>query len=301
MIGIAEGLMIAVAVLATALIWQGVHVVPQSKVYIVERFGRYTRALPAGLNLITPFLDRVAFRVSVLERQLPEFRISVITADNVEVGLASTVFYRITDASRSVYRIDDIDGALHTAATSIVRSAAGRLDLDALQSSREAMNQEISVNLQSAAEVWGVEITRTEITDIEVDAETKQSQRQQLNAERERRAVVARAEGDRRATELAADAQLYEAQKLADAVRVTADADAYSVKVAALAEAEQTRVIAAAIADDGQPAVAYDVLKRQVDALARLSAADNTKTLIMPTDVTTALGSLQTLYESIGK
>ena len=108
------------------------------------------------------------------------------------------MFYRIIDASRSVYRIRDIDQALKTASSSIVRSAAGKLDLDDLQSSREAMNTEIAVNLHSAAEVWGIEITRTEITDVIVDEATKEAQRLQINAERKRRAVVTEAEGEKR-------------------------------------------------------------------------------------------------------
>ena len=206
-------IVVLLIVFALLLIWRGVKVVPQSDVYVVERFGKYQRTLPAGLNLIVPFLDTVSHRISVLERQLPEFAISVITRDNVEVNLRATVFYRISDAAHSVYRIRDVDGALHTEATSIVRSAAGRLELDELQSSRESMNQEIGRNLQAKAEEWGLNITSTAITDVVVDEVTKAAQRQQLNAERERRAAIARAEGDKRAVELAAEARLFEAQK----------------------------------------------------------------------------------------
>ena len=110
------------------------------------------------------------------------------------------------------------------------------------------MNDEILKNLREASDVWGLEITRSEITDVRVDEATKEAQRQQLNAERERRATVARAEGERARVELEADAQLYEAQKKAEAIRVTADADAYAVVKKAEADAEQTSVIAAATA-----------------------------------------------------
>ena len=246
-----------------------------------------------------PFLDVVAHKLSILERQLPEFRISVITKDNVEVQLEATVFYRIVDGGRSVYRIRDVDQALHTAATSIVRSAAGKLELDALQSSRESMNQEIATNLQDAADIWGIEITRTEITDVIVDERTREAQRQQLNAERERRAAIARAEGEKRSIELAADARLYEAQKAADAVRVAADADAYAVEVKAKADAEQTRVVAAAIADNGQPAVNFEIMKRQVAAMGEVASSDNSKTIIMPTDIAGVIGSLRVLVENL--
>ncbi|WP_438997161.1 SPFH domain-containing protein [Candidatus Puniceispirillum sp.] len=274
---------------------------PQSQVFVIERFGKYTKTLTAGLSIIVPYLDRVGYKVSILERQLPEFTISVITRDNVEVRLETTVFYRVVDASRSVYRIQDVGGAIHTAASSIVRSAAGKLELDDLQSSRESMNAEIATFLQEAAEIWGIEITRTEITDVIIDDQTKEAQRQQLNAERERRAAIARAEGEKRSIELAADAKLYEAEKIADAVRIEADASAYAIKINAEADAEQTRVIGEAIEKNGQAAVNFEIMKRQVEAIGMLAAGESTKTIIMPTEVTGILGGLETLMSSIPK
>ena len=143
---------VLVVILVIAILRLGIKVVPQSEVFVIERFGKYARTLNAGLSLIIPILDRVAHRVSILERQLDEQRISVITKDNVEVTLEARVFFRVTEAARSVYRIRNVNDAL-TASSSIVRSAAGKLELDELQSSREAMNQEIAHNLHSAAEV----------------------------------------------------------------------------------------------------------------------------------------------------
>ncbi|MDP6977069.1 MAG: SPFH domain-containing protein [Myxococcota bacterium] len=284
---------------ALLLVFRGVKVVSQSDVFVIERFGKYTRTLKAGLNFIVPFLDSVAHRISILERQLPEFEISVITRDNVEVVLKSTVFYRVIDAASSVYRIQDVDQAIHTAATSIVRSAAGRLELDELQSSRDAMNQEIETNLREAAAIWGIEVTRTEITDVVVDERTKEAQRQQLNAERKRRADIATAEGTKRSVELAADAQLYQAKKEAEAVRVQAEAKAFAIEAEAKANAEQTRLLANAIADNGQPAINFEVMKRQVDALAQLASSSNSKTVVVPTDVTGVMGSLSLLLEGL--
>ena len=292
---------ILIVILALIFVYKGVKVVPQSKVYVIERFGKYLKTLKAGLNLIVPFLDSIAHKLSILERQLPQFNISVITKDNVEVNLEATVFYRIVDASRSVYRIQDVDGALDTAATSIVRSAAGRLELDELQSSRESMNQEIAREMQNAAEVWGIEITRTEITDVVIDEQTKEAQRQQLNAERERRAAIAKAEGSKRSIELEAEAKYFQAQKEAEAIKVTADAEAYAIKVKAEADAEQTRVIASAIKDNGQPAINFEVMKRQVEALSEIASSNSSKTVIMPTEITGVIGSLQVLFENIKK
>jgi len=282
-------------------IYLGIKIVPQSDVFVIERFGKYSRTLNAGLSIIVPYLDKVAHKVSILERQLKEFTISVITSDNVEVSLNSTVFYRVTDASRSVYRIKDIDSALKTAATSIVRSAAGKLDLDGLQSSRDSMNSEIDKKLSEAAEVWGIEVTRTEITDIEVDEDTKKAQRQQLNAERARRAAVAEAEGEKTSIELKADAQLYESQKEAEAIKIKADAEAYEIKTKAKADAEQTTLLANAISKNGKPAVEFEVMKRQVSAIGELAKSNSTKTIILPTDVTKILGTLETFLSMKNK
>ncbi len=288
------------AIFFLVMAWSAVKVVPQSQVFVVERFGKYSKTLNAGINFIVPMIDQVRHRISILERQLPAFEISVITRDNVEVILEATNFYRIIDAARSVYRIQNIDQAIQTTAESIVRSAAGKLDLDELQSSRAQMNEEILTNLQKAAEVWGIEITRTEITDVQVDEQTKEAQRQQLNAERQRRAAVAQAEGEKRSIELNAEARLYEAQKQAEAIRVAADAEAYAIKAKAEATAEQTRMISEAINNGGQSAINFDILQKQVAALSQVAASSNTKTVIMPTDITKAIGSLELLAETVG-
>mgnify|MGYP006243611691 FL=1 len=296
-----NGVLVFLAILIIYVIYLGIKIVPQSKVFVIERFGKFTRILESGLSIIVPFVDRVAFKVDILERQLPPFKMSVITEDNVEVELVSTVFFRVLDAAKSVYRIRNIDLAIENTAISIIRSAAGKLELDDLQSSREAMNQEIAARLTKAAEVWVVEVTRTEILDVLVDEKTKESQRQQLNAERERRATIAKAEGDKRSVELKADAELYEAQKQAEAVKVQADADAYAVKIKAEADAEQTRLIAEAIKNDGQPAINYEIMKRQVDGLAEVASSNQTKTLVVPTDITKALGTLELFLDSLDK
>lgn len=279
----------------------GLQVVSQSKVYVIERFGKYSRTLGAGLSLIIPFFDRVAHKISILERQLDEQSISVITKDNVEVKLETRVFFRVLDASKVVYRIRDVDEALKTASSSIVRSAAGKLELDELQSSREAMNMEIATNLHSAAEVWGIEITRTEITDVVIDEATKEAQRQQLNAERKRRATIAEAEGEKRSIELKADAELYKVEKESEAVKIAADADAHAVRVKAKADADQTTLLATAISKDGMPAVEFEIAKRQVEAIAKLAAAENSKTIVLPTDITTAVGAATALLSNMTK
>ena len=121
---------ILVVFLVLLTIYLGIKIVPQSKVFVIERFGRYSRTLNAGLSIIIPYLDSVAHRVDILERQLTSQKISVITKDNVEVELETSVFYRVLDAAKSVYRISNIDQALTTETAAVVRSAAGKLELD---------------------------------------------------------------------------------------------------------------------------------------------------------------------------
>ena len=298
---ITNSVLVFLVLLILYIVYLGIKIVPQSKVFVIERFGKFTKSLESGLSLIVPFIDRVAFKVDILERQLPAFKISVITEDNVEVGLESTVFFRVLDAAKSVYRIRDVNAAIQNTAISVIRSAAGKLELDDLQSSRESMNQEIAERLTQAAEVWGVEVTRTEILDVLVDEQTKDSQRQQLNAERERRAAIAIAEGDKKSVELNAEAELYQAEKQAEAVKVTADAEAYAVKIKAEADAEQTRLVSSAINEDGQSAIDFEIMKRQVDGITQLASSNQTKTLIVPSDVTKALGTLEVLMDNIKK
>jgi regulator of protease activity HflC (stomatin/prohibitin superfamily) len=278
---------------------KAVAIVPQSEEYVVERLGKFRITLSAGINILVPWLDNIAHKVVVLERQLDAFKVSVITADNVEIQLETTTFFRVIDAAKSVYRIRDIPLALKTTAESTIRNEAGKLELDALQSSRDQMNERILENLREAAALWGLEVTRSEITDVQVDQQTKDAQRQQLNAERERRATVARAEGERARVQLEADAELYAAQQQAEAVKITADADAYATIKTAEAAAQQTKVIAQAIADNGKPAIDYDILKRQVEAIGVLASSDNAKTIVLPTDVTKTIGALSALQDLV--
>ena len=292
---------ILIVFLVLLTIYLGVKIVPQSKVFVIERFGRYSRTLNAGLSIIVPYLDSVAHRVDILERQLTSQKISVITKDNVEVELETSVFYRVLDAAKSVYRISNIDQALTTETAAVVRSAAGKLELDELQSSRDKMNAEIADTLSPSAKEWGIEITRTSITDVIIDEATKEAQRQQLNAERTRRATVAEAEGQKQAIQLKADAELYQAQKEAEAIKLEADAEAYAIEVKAKADAKQTELLAQAIAEKGKPAIDFEIAKRQVDAIGKLTASENTKTLILPSEISGIFGAAASFLETFEK
>jgi regulator of protease activity HflC (stomatin/prohibitin superfamily) len=282
-----EVLLLAIFALLLLLGLMGIKIVPQSQEWVVEQFGRYVKTLKAGLNFIVPVLNVVTHKVSILERQLEPERIRVITKDNVEVAVMTAVFFRVIDAAKSVYRIQDINLAVHTTVTSIVRSTGGQLEFDEVQARREFINDRIRESLSEACIIWGIEITRTEVLDVEVDEATRIAMQQQLNAERERRAAVTRAEGERQAQQLKADAELYTAQKQAEARKTLAEADAYS-----------TRVVGEAITTNGQPAIDFEIMKQQIAGITELAKSDNTKVMILPTDVTRSLGSIAALLET---
>jgi len=258
----------------------GVRIVPQSDKFVVERFGRLRAVLGPGINFILPVIDRVAHRVSILERQLPNASQDAITADNALVKVETSVFYRILSPERTVYRIRDVDGAIATTVAGIVRAEIGKMELDHVQSNRAALIDTIKQNVEDAVENWGIEVTRAEILDVNLDEATRQAMLQQLNAERARRAAVTEAEGAKRAVELQADADLYAAEQAAKARRIEADAEAYA-----------TGVVAGAIAANGLEAAQYQVALKQVEAIGALGAGGGSQTIVVPAQAVDAFAS----------
>ena len=274
--GIALGLL---AIFIIVCIYKGVQIVSQSEKHVIERFGRLRSVLGPGINFIVPFLDRVAHRISILERQLPNASQDAITADNVLVRVETSVFYRITEPERTVYRIRDVDGAIATTVAGIVRAEIGKMELDEVQSNRAHLIGTIKIAVEQAVDDWGIEVTRAELLDVNLDQATRDAMLQQLNAERERRAAVTRAEGEKRSVELNADAELYAAEQAAKARRVQADAEAYA-----------TGVVAQAIAENGLEAAQYQVALKQVEAMGTMSAGAGQQTIVVPASALDAFG-----------
>src|SRR5690606_11762288 len=275
----ANAIFLALAAFIILALFLGVRIVPQSEKHVVERFGRLRAVLGPGINFIVPFLDRVAHKISVLERQLPTSSQDAITADNVLVQVETSVFYRIIEPEKTVYRIRDVDAAIATTVAGIVRSEIGRLELDAVQSNRAMLITTIRDNVANVVDDWGIEVTRAEILDVNLDQATRAAMLQQLNAERARRAQVTEAEGRRRAVELAADGDLYAAEQQAKAKRLLADAEAYA-----------TAAIATAIREGGIEAAQYQVAMRQVEVLAEVGKGQGKQTVIVPASAVEALG-----------
>ncbi len=270
---------LAIAAFIILCIWLGVRIVPQSEKHVVERFGRLRAVLGPGINFVVPFLDRIAHKVSVLERQLPTAHQDAITTDNVLVKVETSVFYRITEPEKTVYRIRDVDAAIATTVAGIVRSEIGKMELDHLQSNRAEVATNIREQVRLLVDDWGIEVTRAEILDVNLDEATRTAMLQQLNAERARRAQVTEAEGSKRAVELNADAQLYAAEQAAKARRVLADAEAYA-----------TQTIAVAIKENGIEAAQYQVALKQVEALTAVGQGAGKQTIIVPAQALEAFG-----------
>lgn len=274
-----NAVVIGLALFVVLCVLLGVRIVPQSEKFVVERFGRLRSVLGPGINLIVPFLDRVAHRISILERQLPNAEQDAITRDNVLVRVETSVFYRILKPEKTVYRIRDVDAAIATTVAGIVRAEIGMMELDEVQSNRSEVIAKIKAQVADAVNDWGIEVTRAEILDVNLDEQTRDAMLQQLNAERARRAQVTEAEGKRRAVELAADAELYAAEQTAKARRIAADAEAYA-----------TKVVAHAIADNGLEAAQYQVALKQVEALVALGRGDGSQTVVVPASALDAFG-----------
>jgi regulator of protease activity HflC (stomatin/prohibitin superfamily) len=281
---------LGLALLIIILVMKGVRIVPQSEKFVVERFGRLRSVLGPGINLVVPLVDQVAHKISILERQLPSAMQDAITSDNALVKVETSVFYRITEPEKTVYRIRDVDGAIATTVAGIVRSEIGKMELDQVQSNRTNLMDTIKGQVEAAVNDWGIEVTRAEILDVNLDEATRAAMLQQLNAERARRASVTEAEGHKRSVELNADAELYAAEQTAKARRIEADAEAYA-----------TAVVAEAITEHGIEAAQYQVALKQVEALTAVGAGAGKQTVLMPSSAFDAFGDAFKMFSGAKK
>lgn len=270
-----EVILALVIIFIAVTIILGVRIVPQASQFVVTRLGKYHRTLNAGVNLVVPYLDQVHSRVSIADQVVNDVRLDVVSRDNVVFSIELLCVYRIVRAEYAVFRVSEVSELVIGLIKSLVRAEIGKVELDAVQQERDSLNRAIRLALEAAADDYGINISRAEITDVELKEETQRAMGEVLEAERQRRAAIARAEGEKRAVELAADAALYEKQKEAEALRVTAEATA-----------QANRLIRAAINEDGGEAARFQIAERQIDAFAKLAASDNSKIIVLPGDAT---------------
>lgn len=268
-------------VLVLFLIFAGIKTVPQGHNYTVERFGRYTRTLTPGLNLIVPFIDRVGARMNMMEQVLDVPTQEVITKDNAIVSVDGVAFYQVLNAAQSAYQVSGLENAILNLTMTNIRSVMGSMDLDELLSNRDAINDRLLRIVDDAASPWGIKMTRVEIKDINPPKNLVDSMARQMMAERDRRAEILVAEGRKQA-------QILEAEGRKEA----AFRDAEARERAAEAEARATQMVSEAIAKGDVQAINYFVAQKYTEAMAAIGSATNSKIVLMPLEASSLIGSL---------
>ncbi|MCE1238185.1 MAG: SPFH/Band 7/PHB domain protein [Hyphomicrobiales bacterium] len=288
---------VAFLVVVALVFFAGVKTVPQGYAWTVERFGRYTRTLKPGLNVITPFVERIGAKLSVMEQVLDVPTQEVITKDNATVAVDGVAFYQVLDAARAAYEVQQLELAILNLTMTNIRTVMGSMELDLLLSHRDEINTKLLHVVDAAAEAWGIKVTRIEIKDIVPPADLVASMGRQMKAERDKRAAILESEGMRQSEILKAEGQKQALILAAEGRREAAFRDAEARERMAEAEAKATEMVSKAIAEGDIQAVNYFVAQKYVDALGHLAAAPNQKVLMMPVDATSILGSVAGIAE----
>ena len=283
---------VALVVFVILVLFAGIKTVPQGYQYTVERFGRYTRTLEPGLNLIVPFIERTGARMNVMEQVLNIPTQEVITKDNASVSADAVSFYQVLNAAQAAYQISNLENAIQNLTMTNIRSVMGSMDLDELLSNREVINERLLRVVDEAVGPWGIKVTRVEIKDIQPPRDLVESMGRQMKAEREKRAQVLEAEGSRNAQILRAEGSKQAAVLQAEGEREAAYRQAEARERLAEAEAKATRVVSEAIAAGDVNAINYFVAQKYTEAMAAIGTANNSKIVLMPMEASALIGSL---------
>ncbi|NBD20002.1 paraslipin [Aquabacterium fontiphilum] len=294
---------IILLVIAVIFVAKSLKVVPQQNAWVVERLGKYHATLTPGLNIIVPFVDRLAYKHSLKEIPLDVPSQVCITKDNTQLQVDGILYFQVTDPMRASYGSSDYISAITQLAQTTLRSVIGRMELDKTFEERELINAAVVAALDEAASSWGVKVLRYEIKDLTPPAEILRAMQAQITAEREKRALIAASEGRRQeqiniATgEREAFIARSEGEKQAEINK--AQGEAAAITALAEATADALRKVAAAIqSPGGQDAVSLKVAERAVDAFAQLAQKNNT--LIVPSnmsDLSGLIGTAMTLVQ----
>jgi len=283
---------IALVVLVILILFAGIKTIPQGYQYTVERFGRYTRTLEPGLNLIIPFIDRIGAKMNVMEQVLDIPTQEVITRDNASVSSDAVAFYQVLNTAQAAYQVANLEHAIINLTMTNIRSVMGSMDLDELLSNRDKINDQLLRVVDEAAHPWGVKITRVEIKDIAPPKDLVDAMARQMKAEREKRAQVLEAEGSRNAQILRAEGAKQSAILEAEGQREAAFRDAEARERLAEAEAKATQMVSEAIAAGNVQAINYFVAQKYTEAMASIGKASNAKIVLMPMEASSLIGSL---------
>ena len=284
------GLYIAIAILILVLITiaQGVRLVPQGFQWVVQRFGKYQKTLMPGLNIIIPYFDQVAYKLTTKQIVLDIPSQEVITKDNAIIITSAVGYISIVDPQKAVYGVDNYSFAIQTKVQTTLRSIIGEMDLDNALSSRDQIKTKLTDTIASEIEEWGISLRSVEIQDINPSRTMQEAMEEQASAERARRATVTKAEGSKEAQILEAtgqkQAQILEAQGRKEAAEQDAKAEIL------LAEARQKAIcLVSEPMNDKDLAVMYLLGEKYITSIGSLAASPNSKSVILPADLPKAI------------
>ena len=287
-------LIIIIAVIA----FKSIKVVNQSEVYIIERLGKYYKTAEAGLTFILPFIDRVSSVVLLKELTMDIPPQGVITKDNVTISIDTVVFYQITDPGKSVYEIANLRKGIEYLAITTIRDIVGKMDLDETFGSRDSINFQLRSILDEATDKWGCKINRVEIKDINPPTDIRDAMEKQMNAERNKRALILEAEAQKQSEITVAEgkkqAAILEAEAESEAKIRRAAGEAKAIKEVAEARAKEIEMVYEAM-KNANPDDKLVQLK-SLEALEEVAKGDANKVFI-PFEATSALSSLGAIKE----
>jgi regulator of protease activity HflC (stomatin/prohibitin superfamily) len=289
---------------AIAFVIEGVRIVPQQSAWVIERLGRFHGTLEPGLNLIIPFLDRVAYVHSLKEVPLDVPEQVCITKDNTQLGVDGILYYQVTDPRLASYGSSNYIQAISQLAQTTLRSEIGKMELDKTFESRDEINRQIVAALDEAGRNWGIKVLRYEIKSLTPPEAILRSMQQQITAEREKRALIAKSEGERQQEINVADGEKQAAVLRSEGEKQAAinkaQGDATAIRVIAEANAAAVRAVAEAIGDKGgMDAANLKVAQQYVEAFGHLAKQSNT--LIIPANAADIGGFIATAMTVLDK
>ena len=288
---------IAVVALAIITLFAGVKTVGQGYDWTIERFGKYTRTLRPGLNLIIPYFDRVGRKINMMEQVIDIPGQEVITKDNATVSVDGVAFFQVFDAAKASYEVSNLSQAIITLTMTNIRSVMGSMDLDQVLSHRDEINERLLRVVDAAVSPWGLKVNRIEIKDIVPPADLVEAMGRQMKAERVKRADILQAEGQRQSEILRAEGAKQSQILQAEGRKEAAFRDAEARERSAEAEAKATQMVSNAIANGDVAALNYFIADKYIKAFGEIAQSPNQKLIMLPIEATGILSSLAGIGE----
>jgi regulator of protease activity HflC (stomatin/prohibitin superfamily) len=283
------------------LLAKTVRIVPQARAAIVERFGKYKGTLPAGLNIVVPFVDKVRYLIDLREQVVSFPPQPVITEDNLVVSIDTVIYFQVTDPVAATYEIANYIQAVEQLTMTTLRNIVGGMDLEETLTSRDAINSRLRGVLDEATGKWGIRVNRVELKGIDPPPSIKDSMEKQMRADREKRAVILTAEGQRQAAILTAEgakqSSILTAEGAREAQILKAQADREAAILRAQGEGQAIQTVFQAI-HDGRPdqsLLAYQYLQM----MPKIAEGDANKVWIVPSEIGRALEGLGSTMNSL--